>query len=168
MSLRGFSRSCLRYYRTKQPPDIPLLETQESLPVKRPRRPKLKDSTDQEQVPVSGLEGLGLLNHPASPTKPIKQKSTPEEKWTPDTSNGNCDLPPSSEWRRHFVLTQHSIRERVCVRDPITADATAESFVPSTSHGKVVIEAFPGLSTFYNFGDFSFYSRSWRLDEVVA
>lgn len=154
---RGFSRSCQRYNGTKRLPSAthPPLDSQvpaQASPA-RPRRgrpPKSESSVSSgpNQVAVSGLEGLGLLNHPASPTRSLKPQPAAEPRWTPDASGGNFDLPPPSEWRRHFNLTHHGIRERVCVRNPLTADTIAASFIPPGSLGKVVIEAFPGLLHF--------------------
>lgn len=52
------------------------------------------------------------------------------------------ELPPISEWRKHFpsTLSMH----RVFIRNPVTADLIADSFVPEGSKDKVIIEGYPG------------------------
>lgn len=73
--------------------------------------------------------------------KPSASKSTPSELEFVDISKG--DLPPIMEWRKHFTSTLES-NHRISIRNPETAAAMADAFVPEGSHGKVVIEAFPG------------------------
>ena len=128
---RGFSWSCQRFYRAKKPPlDSKVVSDQSNIPSNELLKP--------------GLEGLGLLNHPASPTQPLKIKSSLRKKGV--SSASKLDLPPPSYWRSEFLYSPNHVRERICVRNPVTADALAEAFVPSQSNGKVIIEAFPGLS----------------------
>lgn len=55
------------------------------------------------------------------------------------------DLPPPSEWRKYFRSDTLVTRDRASVKDPDTANAMAEAFVPAGSEGKVVIEAYPGM-----------------------
>lgn len=52
------------------------------------------------------------------------------------------ELPPISEWRKHFpsTLSMH----RVFIRNPDTADLLANAFVPEGSKDKVIIEGYPG------------------------
>ncbi|KAK2467873.1 hypothetical protein APHAL10511_000168 [Amanita phalloides] len=52
-------------------------------------------------------------------------------------------LPPSDQWRRHFPVAPY-IAHRVSLRNPHTADAVADAFVPKGSRDKVIIEAYPG------------------------
>lgn len=68
-------------------------------------------------------------------------KSRPSELEFVDISKG--DLPPIMEWRKYFTSTLES-NHRISIRNPETAAAMADAFVPEGSHGKVVIEAFPG------------------------
>lgn len=55
-------------------------------------------------------------------------------------------LPPTSEWRTHFSPRNILVRERVSIKNPETAAQVAQSFVPTGSEQKIVIEAYPGRS----------------------
>jgi hypothetical protein len=53
------------------------------------------------------------------------------------------DLPPITEWRKHFPSTLET-NHRVSIRNPDTAAIMADAFVPEGSKDKVIIESFPG------------------------
>lgn len=57
-------------------------------------------------------------------------------------------LPPIDDWLSHFPFAPLVVRDRISIRDPVTAIRVAESFVDSkktsTRKPKVIIEAFPG------------------------
>lgn len=53
------------------------------------------------------------------------------------------ELPPPSEWKRHFNANAYT-STRVTIFNPKTAAQVADAFVPHGSQGKTVIEAFPG------------------------
>ncbi|KAI0330161.1 S-adenosyl-L-methionine-dependent methyltransferase [Cubamyces sp. BRFM 1775] len=57
-------------------------------------------------------------------------------------------LPPAEQWKVKFPVQNTLRRERVSLCNPDTASKLAASFLaePSTDDGKIVIEAFPGLS----------------------
>lgn len=59
-------------------------------------------------------------------------------------------LPPDDEWKAVFPHLPVPVRDRVSVRDPVTADRMAASFVAGKSiaagDNKIIIESFPGLS----------------------
>ena len=57
-------------------------------------------------------------------------------------------LPPINDWLSHFPYGSVAVRDRISIRDPVSAIHVARSFVDSkktsTGNPKVVIEAFPG------------------------
>ncbi|KII92368.1 hypothetical protein PLICRDRAFT_695743 [Plicaturopsis crispa FD-325 SS-3] len=54
-------------------------------------------------------------------------------------------LPPPEEWRAYFPTSSSiSLRDRVSIKNPESAARVAHSFINTTSHGKTVIEAYPG------------------------
>ncbi|KAJ3477929.1 hypothetical protein NLI96_g10130 [Meripilus lineatus] len=57
-------------------------------------------------------------------------------------------LPPDDEWKAVFPHLPVPVRDRVSVRDPVTADRMAASFVAGKSiaagDNKIIIESFPG------------------------
>ncbi|KAJ8518146.1 hypothetical protein ONZ45_g4748 [Pleurotus djamor] len=59
-------------------------------------------------------------------------------------ATSKLELPPLTEWRKHFRNDSVITRDRVSVKKPQTADMIAEGFVPEGSEGKVIIEAYPG------------------------
>ncbi|GLB45068.1 putative class I-like SAM-binding methyltransferase superfamily, rRNA adenine N(6)-methyltransferase family protein [Lyophyllum shimeji] len=65
----------------------------------------------------------------------------PSTPLTPVTSK--LELPPESEWRRHFPPAVR-VNHRVSIRNAETAAKIADAFVPAGSVGKVIVEAFPG------------------------
>ncbi|KAG0700711.1 S-adenosyl-L-methionine-dependent methyltransferase, partial [Suillus ampliporus] len=54
------------------------------------------------------------------------------------------DLPPRSEWRNYFPTGGMTLKNRISIANPETAALVADSFVPSGSRNKVIIEAYPG------------------------
>jgi hypothetical protein len=77
---------------------------------------------------------------PVSPSKASRRVGR-----SPDSK---IDLPPISHWDTCFPQKNSAIRDRVSVRNPKTAAAIAESFVPKGSCAKIVLEAFPGVFHF--------------------
>jgi transcription factor 1 len=59
-------------------------------------------------------------------------------------------LPPLGDWLSHFPYAPIVVRDRISIRDPLSAIHVAHSFVDakktSTGNPKTVIEAFPGAS----------------------
>jgi len=57
-------------------------------------------------------------------------------------------LPPIDDWLSHFPYAPVIVRDRISIRDPLSAIRVAHSFVDgkttSTGNPKVIIEAFPG------------------------
>ena len=57
-------------------------------------------------------------------------------------------LPPIDDWLSHFPYGPVVVRDRMSIRDPVSAIHVAHSFVDakktSTGNPKVIIEAFPG------------------------
>jgi hypothetical protein len=57
-------------------------------------------------------------------------------------------LPPTGDWLSHFSFAPHVVRDRVSIRDPVSAIRVAHSFMTSkktlTGNPKILIEAFPG------------------------
>jgi hypothetical protein len=57
-------------------------------------------------------------------------------------------LPPIDDWLSHFPIGPIVVRDRISIRDPVSAIHVARSFVDakktSTGNPKVFIEAFPG------------------------
>ena len=60
-------------------------------------------------------------------------------------------LPPLDDWLSHFPYGPPVVRDRISIRDPITAIRIARSFITpkktSTGNPKVIIEAFPGAQS---------------------
>jgi len=77
----------------------------------------------------------------------VEVLNAPEKRFTKSkpVDLAKADLPLVDEWRRQFpalLATNH----RVSIRNPKTASQLANAFIPDGSEGKVVIEAFPGMS----------------------
>ncbi|KAG1735117.1 S-adenosyl-L-methionine-dependent methyltransferase [Suillus paluster] len=90
-------------------------------------------------------------------TEDIKSKADPQSASTskvvrrPRAVKGNIslpvnrlDLPPRSEWRSYFSTGGMTLKSRISIANPETAALVADSFVPSGSRDKVIIEAYPG------------------------
>jgi hypothetical protein len=75
-------------------------------------------------------------------------------------------LPPIDDWLSHFPYASVGLRDRISIRDPLSAIHVAHSFVDgkktSTENPKVIVEAFPGALMLSSRG-FFFYGcpRSW-------
>ncbi|KAG2108048.1 uncharacterized protein F5147DRAFT_577351, partial [Suillus discolor] len=54
------------------------------------------------------------------------------------------DLPPRSTWRNYFSTTGMAFKSRISIANPETAALVADSFVPSGSKDKVIVEAYLG------------------------
>ncbi|KAF8627810.1 hypothetical protein AX15_004235 [Amanita polypyramis BW_CC] len=68
-------------------------------------------------------------------------KSAPDDQ--EDVSLKKLHLPALEQWKKRFPIIP-SINHRVSIRNPYTAQAIADAFVPSGSRDKVIIEAYPG------------------------
>lgn len=58
-------------------------------------------------------------------------------------------LPPPAQWKARFPINNTLRRERAVIKDPDAARLVARSFLSqakSNNGGKIVIEAFPGMS----------------------
>lgn len=57
-------------------------------------------------------------------------------------------LPPIDDWLSHFPFASIQLRDRISIRNPLSAIHIARSFVDgkitSTENPKVIVEAFPG------------------------
>lgn len=53
-------------------------------------------------------------------------------------------MPPQEKWRQIFHSQGPQLRDRVYVRNPVTAAELASAFVPEGQRDRVVVEAFPG------------------------
>jgi hypothetical protein len=58
-------------------------------------------------------------------------------------------LPPTDDWLSRFAYTTPQLRDRISIRDPVSAIRVARSFINSTKistgNSKIIIEAFPGV-----------------------
>jgi len=138
------------------------LSEEEEKPARRTRTPKAvaeetdtpntrrtsRSKTSGDKVadnPLHGPLGLdGLLKHPAAHSAPLT--NTP--KWTFD---GDVDpkvyLPPPSEWENTVWARAYkklALRDRVFLKNPVSAYQLAQAFVPEGLRDQVIIEAFPG------------------------
>jgi hypothetical protein len=53
-------------------------------------------------------------------------------------------LPAQEEWKKIFHSQGPQLRDRVYVRNPVTAAELADAFVPEGERDRVIVEAFPG------------------------
>ena len=95
------------------------------------------------------------------PEQPPKPRDPPERDGPLDASllatslkhySSLPPLPPINDWVSHFPYASVGLRDRISIRDPVSAIDVAHSFVDakktSTGNPKVVIEAFPGALLF--------------------
>ncbi|KAF8069972.1 hypothetical protein FPV67DRAFT_1753867 [Lyophyllum atratum] len=69
--------------------------------------------------------------------------ASPSASLPPPPPASKLNLPPESEWRKHFSGKIH-VNYRISIRNAETAAKLADAFVPEGSEGKVIVEAFPG------------------------
>ena len=60
------------------------------------------------------------------------------------------NLPPIDKWRQYFAIAEGQ-RIRTFLRHPETARMLAEAFVPEGSKDLIIIEAAPGMRSYYLF-----------------
>lgn len=75
--------------------------------------------------------------------KQIAPLSTQPATINPASETSKVLLPPLDQWRKRFPPLI-SVMNRVSVRNPQTARAMADAFVPDGSRDKVIVEAYPG------------------------
>lgn len=142
---------CQRLYRTKAvvdpdappaPPKVrksravkpPATEDLPALPkVRRSRAVKVKPPSSEDDSASS------KLGRPAHATEEYKAGTLPKLPFG--------ELPPPEDWRKYFPLSFGVGGQRVSLSNAETAAKVAESFVPAGSKDKVIIEAFPGMSS---------------------
>ena len=96
------------------------------------------------EAPVALEEGL-----PVKKTRPKVSRRVRKPKPTEDELNvSKLNLPPIDKWRQYFAIMEGQ-RLRFFLRNPDTARKLAEVFVPEGSKDLIVIEAAPGMHSFF-------------------
>ncbi|KAG2031593.1 S-adenosyl-L-methionine-dependent methyltransferase [Suillus americanus] len=133
---RPFSTSIRRSYRTKNIPEDIVAKALTTQPTRRGRPKDIQSIEDvkPEAEPQS-----------ASTSKAVRKPKT--RKANIPLPVDRFELPPRSEWRNYFPTSGMAFKSRISIANPETAALVAESFVPSGSRDKVIIEAYPGPGT---------------------
>lgn len=133
--------------------DVPVVVKQKRVYVKKPVDPDTPVVKRRSRKPPTDPLLADVIKEPKPKGPKRRIRATPEET---NLVAANGELPPILEWRKYFQTSMDCFN-RVSVRNPKTAAALAEAFVPKGSVGKVVIEAFPGqpaipiISSFFKF-----------------
>ncbi|KAG2132443.1 S-adenosyl-L-methionine-dependent methyltransferase [Suillus bovinus] len=130
---RPFSTSFRCSYRTKKIPEDIVASALTTQPT---RRGHSEDTPSIENIKPEAESRSVLI-----PKAPNKRK--PRKVNIPLPVN-RVDLPPRSQWRNYFPSSGMAFKSRISIANPETAALVADSFVPSGSRDKVIVEAYPG------------------------
>lgn len=133
---RSFSTSIRCSYRTKNIPEDIVAEALTTQPTRRGR------SEDIQSIKNIKPEAEPQI---ASTPKAVGKRK-PRKANIPLPVN-RIDLPPRSTWRNYFPTSGMAFKSRISIANPETAALVADSFVPSGSRDKVIVEAYPGEDT---------------------
>lgn len=130
---RSFSTSIRCSYRTKNiPEDI----VAEALTKQLTRRGRSEDIQSIKNIKPEAEPQIASTPKAVGKRKPRKAN-------IPLPVN-RIDLPPRSTWRNYFPTSGMAFKSRISIANPETAALVADSFVPSGSKDKVIVEAYPG------------------------
>lgn len=130
---RAFSTSIRCSYRAKNIPEEIVTSTL-TTPQRKRSRPKI----------VQDSEAKTELQTALTPKVDRRRKIRRDKLSLPDN---RLDLPPLSQWIGYFPTGGLTLKSRISLANPDTAALVADSFVPSGSRDKVIIEAYPGEDT---------------------
>ncbi|KAG1807691.1 S-adenosyl-L-methionine-dependent methyltransferase [Suillus subaureus] len=130
---RPFSTSIRRSYRIKNIPEDIVAKALTTQPTRRDRSEDIQSIEDIK--PEAELQSI-------STSKAVRKPKT--RKANIPLPINRFDLPPRSKWRNYFPTSGMAFKSRISIANPETAALVAESFVPSGSRDKVIIEAYPG------------------------
>lgn len=124
---RAFSTSIRCSYKTKNIPEEIVTSTLTTPQRKRGRPKIIQDSEAKTELQTA-----------------LTPKVDRRRKIRRDLPDNTLDLPPPSQWTDYFPTGGLALKGRISLANPDTAALVADSFVPSGSRDKVIIEAYPG------------------------
>jgi transcription factor 1 len=133
---RSLSTSTRCSYRTKNIPEDIVAKT---ITTQARRRGSSKD--------IQNTEDIKLEAEPQSSPAPKAARKPRTRKTNKTLPVDRFNLPPRSTWRNYFPTSGMALKSRISIANPETAALVANSFVPSGSRDKVIVEAYPGEGT---------------------